>query len=185
MDEHLPLSPNMKTCMHVTPLMSIQCHLNIIDTIQDPLQVVDVLFLLLPHALTNLLVLIAIYAVIILITASRQNASKSQNPKSFNSDPYSRSSTPQNNSVAPKPKQRRPPGPPFRKGPSGMNTLHTSNSSQLLRVHGTVSNIPNLLCTLDSASAVSMMTVSTARRHGFSIFPSDITINLPIMLSPL
>jgi hypothetical protein len=46
----------------------------------------------------------------------------------------------------------------------------------LLRVQGTVSNIPNLLCTLDSASAVSMMTVSTARRHGFSLFPSDITI---------
>ena len=57
-----------------------------------------------------------------------------------------------------------------------MNTLLTSNSSQLLRVHGTVSHIPYLLCTLDTASAVSMMTVSTARQHGFAIFPSDITI---------
>jgi hypothetical protein len=57
-----------------------------------------------------------------------------------------------------------------------MNTLHTSNSNQLLRVHGVVSHIPYLLCTLDTASAVSMMTVSTARQHGFAIFPSDITI---------
>jgi hypothetical protein len=55
-----------------------------------------------------------------------------------------------------------------------MNTLHTSISSQLLRVHGTVSHIHHLLCTLDTASAV-MMTVS-ASQHGFAIFPSDITI---------
>jgi hypothetical protein len=107
---------------------------------------------------------------------SRKNASKSQNPKSPISDPYSRSSAPQYNSIAPQPKPRRPPGPPFRKGPRGINTIHTSNSSQLLRIHGTVSHIPNLLCTLDSASAVSTMNVSTARQHGFSIFPSDITI---------
>ena len=76
----------------------------------------------------------------------------------------------------PQPLFRRPKGPPGRNGPRGMNTLHTSNSNQLLRVHGVVSHIPNLLCTLDTASAVSMMTVSTARQHGFAIFPSDITI---------
>jgi hypothetical protein len=107
---------------------------------------------------------------------SRQKASKSQNSESSFSDPYSRSSAPPYNSVAPKPQPRRAPGPQVRKGPRGMNTLLTSNSSQLLRVHGTVSHIPNLLCTLDTASAISMMTVSTARQHGFAIFPSDITI---------
>ncbi len=79
------------------------------------------------------------------------------------------SSAPQYNSIAPQPKPRRPPGPPFRKGPRGIKTIHTSNSCQLLSVHGTVFHIPNLLCTLDSASAVSMMTVSTARQYGFVI----------------
>ena len=101
---------------------------------------------------------------------------KTFSSKSSFSEPHSRTSAPHSAPSAPKPLFRRPKGPTGRNGPRGMNTLHTSNSNQLLRVHGVVSHIPNLLCTLDTASAVSMMTVSTARQHGFAIFPSDITI---------
>ena len=57
-----------------------------------------------------------------------------------------------------------------------INSLHTNNSDQLLRVHGTLAHVPNLLCTLDSASTVSMMTESTAHQYGFTILPSDIQI---------
>jgi len=106
---------------------------------------------------------------------SRQNASKTHSSKSSFAEPHSRSSALHSAPAAPQPSFRRHNGPPGHKGPRGMNTLHTSNSNQLLRVHGAVSHIPNLLCTLDTASAVSMMTVSTARQHGFAIFPSDIT----------
>ena len=55
-----------------------------------------------------------------------------------------------------------------------INSLHTNNSDQLLRVHGTLAHVPNLLCTLHSASTVSMMTESTAHQYG--ILPSDIQI---------
>jgi hypothetical protein len=49
--------------------MSIHCPSNIIDTIKDPLQVVDVLFLLLLRELTSLRVLIVINVVILSMTA--------------------------------------------------------------------------------------------------------------------
>ena len=57
-----------------------------------------------------------------------------------------------------------------------MHSIQTNNSDQLLRVHGTVANVTNLLCTLDSASSVSMMSESTAHHYKFPIHPSDIQI---------
>ncbi len=57
-----------------------------------------------------------------------------------------------------------------------INSLHTASSDQLLRVHGSVASVTNLLCTLDSASSVSMMTRDVANRYNFTILPSDIQI---------
>jgi hypothetical protein len=56
-----------------------------------------------------------------------------------------------------------------------MNSIQT-NSDQLLRVHGTVGHVTNLLCTLGTASSVSMMSESTARQFKFAIHPSNIQI---------
>jgi hypothetical protein len=55
-----------------------------------------------------------------------------------------------------------------------MNSLHTASSDQLR--HGSVASVSNLLCTLDSASSVSMMTLDVANRYIFTILPSDIQI---------
>jgi hypothetical protein len=58
----------------------------------------------------------------------------------------------------------------------GMHSIQTNNSDQLLRVHGTVDNVTNLLCTLDSASSVATMSESTAHHYKVPIHPSDIQI---------
>jgi hypothetical protein len=58
----------------------------------------------------------------------------------------------------------------------GMQSIQTNNSHQLLRVHGTVANVTYLLCTLDLASSISMMSESTAHHYKFPIHPSDIQI---------
>jgi hypothetical protein len=52
-----------------------------------------------------------------------------------------------------------------------MHSIQTNNSYQLLRVHGTVANVTNLLCTLDSASSVSMMSESATHHYKFP-FPN-------------
>ena len=57
-----------------------------------------------------------------------------------------------------------------------IKSFQTSNYAKLLRVKGTVAHVPNLLCTLDTASTVSMMTALTAHQHGFKILPSNILI---------
>jgi hypothetical protein len=58
----------------------------------------------------------------------------------------------------------------------GMHSIQTNNSDQLFRVHGTVAYVTNLLCTLDSASSVSMMPESTAHHYKVPIHPSDMQI---------
>ena len=64
---------------------------------------------------------------------------------------------------------------PFKPRIREMNSIQT-NSDQLLRVHGTVGHVTNLLCTLGTASSVSMMSESTARQFKFAIHPSNIQI---------